>query len=520
MRLSGRRRSADDNPVSLISADRVDDESGRRSRAVLRTNNRERWCKVYKMSSTETIRTRFAPSPTGFLHIGGARTALFNWLYARHMGGRFVLRIEDTDQIRSTEESTRAILEAMEWLGLNWDEGPFFQAERVEIHRRMVWQLLDEGKAYYCTCQPEELEEKRKKALAEGRKPKYDGTCREKNLPATPGAAVRFRSTEAGVTVLDDLIKGVIQFSNEELDDLVIQRSDGYPTYNFAVVVDDALMGITHVIRGDDHVNNTPRQILLYQALGFDVPRFGHVPMILGADKARLSKRHGATSVMAYKDMGYLPEALVNYLVRLGWSHGDQEIFSTSELIDLFGLEAVGKSPAVFNPDKLLWLNQHYMKEYAPDRLVELMTPLWGERGYQTDDGTFIAKVVADLKTRSKTLIEMAEAGRFYFEDRVLYGDEAKKFLHADIADCLKAVVEKLPALEDYSKQGIEEFLRRIADEGGMKLKFIAQPLRVALTGKTVSPGIDEVMLTLGKDRVIDRVRQAIRTIEEAELPA
>ena len=276
----------------------------------------------------EKIRTRFAPSPTGFLHIGGARTALFNWLYARHNGGKFVLRIEDTDQTRSTDESTKAILNAMAWLGLNSDEGPYFQAQRVDLHREMVLKLIKEDKAYYCTCTAEELEAKRKQALAEGKKPKYDGTCRDRKLSKSANSVVRFRGKQDGVTIVEDLIKGNIIFNNEELDDLIIERGDGYPTYNFAVVIDDALMNITHVIRGDDHVNNTPRQILMYQALGFEVPKFAHVPMILGSDKARLSKRHGATSVMAYKEMGFLPEALVNYLVRLGWSHGDQEIFS------------------------------------------------------------------------------------------------------------------------------------------------------------------------------------------------
>lgn len=427
------------------------------------------------------------------------------------------MRIEDTDQLRSTEESTRAILDAMQWLGLTWDEGPYFQAERVEIHRQMVRRLIEEGKAYYCTCTAQVLEEKRKRALVEGRKPKYDGTCRDKNLSRVSGAAVRFRSTEVGVTILDDLIKGVIQFSNEELDDLVIERSDGYPTYNFAVVVDDALMGVTHVIRGDDHVNNTPRQILLYRALGYDVPCFGHVPMILGSDKARLSKRHGAKSVMAYKEMGYLPEALVNYLVRLGWSHGDQEIFSTEELIGFFGLEAVGKSPAVFNPDKLLWLNQYYIKEYPLDRLVDLMIPLWQGMGLNASDREFVEKVVSDLKARSRTLVEMAEAGRFYFEDEIIYEAEAaKNFLKGEVVDQLEAIAEKLTTVQDYTKSGIEVFLRSVADEAGVKLKVIAQPLRVALTGKTVSPGIDEVMMTLGKDRVIKRIRRAVGYIRAA----
>ncbi|MBN1665096.1 MAG: glutamate--tRNA ligase [Deltaproteobacteria bacterium] len=466
------------------------------------------------MTENKEVRTRFAPSPTGFLHIGGARTALFNWLFTRHNCGKFILRIEDTDQMRSTDESTQAILDAMTWLGLNWDEGPFFQAKRVDIHRAMVEKLVAEGKAYYCTCTPDELEEKRKRALAENRKPKYDGTCRDRGLLRSPNSVVRFRCPDTGVTVVDDLVKGKISFNNEELDDLIIERGDDYPTYNFAVVVDDALMGITHVIRGDDHVNNTPRQILLYNALGYEIPVFGHVPMILGSDKTRLSKRHGATSVMAYKDMGYLPEALVNYLVRLGWAYGDQEIFSTDELINLFSLEAVGKSAAVFNPDKLLWLNQHYIKEYDHAKLVDNIRPFLIDRGIDASDAVFLSNVVNDLKSRSKTLVEMADGAGFYFEDELDYDkDGAEKFLKPEFAGHLKNVVEKLPDLTNYTKQGIEEFLKTMAEESNTKLKFIAQPLRIALTGKTVSPGIDEVMVTLGKEKVMKRIERAMQYI-------
>ena len=467
------------------------------------------------MSEKKGIRTRFAPSPTGFLHIGGARTALFNWLYARHNSGKFILRIEDTDQLRSTEESTTAILDAMKWLGLNWDEGPFFQTECVELHRKMVKKLLDEGKAYYCVCTQEKLEEKRKKALTKGEKPKYDGTCRDKNLSKTANSVVRFRCPQAGATMVDDLVKGAIRFNNEELDDLVIERSDGYPTYNFAVVVDDAQMEITHVIRGDDHLNNTPRQILLYEALGYKIPEFAHVPMILGADKTRLSKRHGATSVMAYKDMGYLPEALVNYLVRLGWSHGDQEIFSLDELIDLFTLEVVGKSAAVFNPEKLLWLNQHYIKECAEERLAHEISPFLERLGLDTSDKDFVKKAASDLSARSKTLVEMADSGAFYFKDEIEYEKAAaEKFLKMEFAGHMEAVIEKLPLLQDYTKEGIENFLREIARERDTKLKFIAQPMRVALTGKTVSPGIDQVMITLGKEKVTQRIRRALDFIK------
>jgi len=466
------------------------------------------------------IRTRFAPSPTGYLHIGGARTALFSWLYARHNNGEFVLRIEDTDQERSTDESTRAILDAMSWLGLNWDEGPYFQAERVNLHRQMVQKLLDEGKAYYCTCTAEELEEKRKRALAEGRKPKYDGTCRARKLGKTAGSVVRFRGTESGVTIVEDLIKGNISFNNEELDDLIIERGDGYPTYNFAVVVDDALMNITHVIRGDDHVNNTPRQILLYQALGFAVPKFAHVPMILGADKARLSKRHGATSVMAYKEMGYLPESLVNYLVRLGWAAGDQEIFTLPELVNLFTLEAVGKSPAVFNPEKLLWLNAHYIKKANTDRLFDEMKTMWPD-GAKNAEKNFTKKVIADLQPRSKTLLEIAAAADFYFADSISFDNEAgQKFLTSDIAGYLQAIAADLPSVSDFSKAGIENYLKAFIEKQNIKFKAIAQPLRVALTGKTVSPGIDEVMVTLGKERVIKRINAALAYVARHNLTA
>jgi len=466
------------------------------------------------MTVHEKIRTRFAPSPTGFLHIGGARTALFNWLFTRHEGGKFILRIEDTDQERSTEAATGAILDAMRWLGLHWDEGPFFQAERVEIHRESVRRLLREGRAYVCTCSPEEIEAKRRHAMATGGKPKYDGTCREKGLSRTPHSAVRFRCPREGTTAWHDLVKGRISFSNEELDDLIIERADGYPTYNFAVVVDDADMKISHVIRGDDHVNNTPRQILLYEALGFAVPQFGHVPMILGADKTRLSKRHGATSVMAYREMGYLPEALVNYLVRLGWAHGDQEIFSLEEMVRHFSLDTVGKSAAVFNTEKLLWLNQHYIKEAPPDRLADEVAPFWEKMGIDASNRALAEGVVGDFRGRSKTLVEMAEAGAFYFRDEVAYEPAAAgQHLTKETAEDLKAVLSSLAGLEPFTKEALEAMLKAVAETRGKKFKAIAQPIRVALSGRTVSPGLDDVMITLGKERSIRRISRAIDSI-------
>jgi glutamyl-tRNA synthetase len=475
--------------------------------------NKKRRFFFMKNSRKGEVRTRFAPSPTGFLHIGGARTALFNWLFARHHQGAFILRIEDTDQLRSTEESTRAILDAMTWLGLNWDEGPYFQAQRVDLHKAAVEKLIGEGKAYYCVCPQELLEEKRKKALATGQKPKYDGTCRDRNLPKSPDSVVRFRCPHTGVTIVRDLVKGAVQFSNEELDDLVIERSDGYPTYNFAVVVDDALMGITHVIRGDDHLNNTPRQILIYEALGEPIPEFGHVPMILGSDKTRLSKRHGATSVMAYKEMGYLPEALVNYLVRLGWSYGDQEIFTVKELIEYYSLDSVGKAAAVFNPEKLLWLNQHYIRQGDADRLALEVVPFLENMGIRAHGDDFVKSVVLDLQSRSKTLIEMAESAAFYFSDDIAYDEKLRKdYLNPEGLGYLETLAQTLPALGSFTKEGIEGLLRSMAEERGVKLKAVVQPLRVALTGKTVSPGIDQVMITLGKDRVLKRIQKVLKS--------
>jgi glutamyl-tRNA synthetase len=462
------------------------------------------------------VRLRFAPSPTGYLHIGGARTALFNWLQSRKVGGKFILRIEDTDVVRSTQESVDAILEGMRWLGLDWDEGPFFQSESFPVYREHVEKLLAAGKAYRCCCSPEELEAKREQAMKDGRKPKYDGTCRnlKADIPDRP-FAVRFRAPEEGFTTFDDLIKGRISFNNDELDDLIIQRSDGTPTYNFTVVIDDATMGITTVIRGDDHINNTPRQILLYEALGYPVPRFAHVPMILGADKARLSKRHGATSVMAYRDMGYLPEAMVNYLVRLGWSHGDQEIFTLEELIGKFAIEDVGKSAGVFNPDKLLWLNAHYINNGDPERLAALLVPFLKDRGVEQPDKPVLPAVVKTLQERARTMLEMADGAVFYYKSDFAYDPQAaEKFLKPETLPVYEAVIGKLENLGNFSHDGIEAMFKDICAEMGVKMGQVGPPVRIALCGGTVSPGIYEVIEVLGKEETIKRVKRAMEYIE------
>src|SRR4030042_1157989 len=386
------------------------------------------------------VRTRFAPSPTGDLHIGGARTALFNWLFARHSQGKFILRIEDTDVARSPQESIQVILDAMTWLGMDWDEGPFLQSQRIPFYQEAAGKLLKEGKAYRCYCTPEELEAKREAALKTGIKPKYDRTClnRKPPYPERP-FTIRFLSPDEGSTVVEDLIQGRVEFDNAELDDLILLRSDGLPTYNFSVVVDDATMGITHVIRGNDHLNNTPRQIQIYQALGYPIPQFGHVPMILGPDKKKLSKRHGAQSVMEYKKLGYLPQAVVNYLVRRGWSYGDQEEFAREEVIEKFSLEAVGKSAAAINPGKLDWTNAQYIKRIELDELVQRVQPFLEAKGYVTTDLNLLRKVVLSLRERAKTLVEMADLAEFYFCEGITNDRKAaEKFLNRDSVSFLE----------------------------------------------------------------------------------
>lgn len=461
-----------------------------------------------------SITTRFAPSPTGYLHIGGARTALFSWLLAKNKGGHFLLRVEDTDRERSTQEATDAIIEAMAWLDLAAEGTAVFQSQRFDLYNSHIDRLLETGRAYWCQCTPDEVEAMREKARAEGKKPKYDGRCREQGLGPGEGRVVRFKTPRDGVTAFHDMVKGPTAVQNAELDDMILRRSDGSPTYNLAVVVDDHDMGVTHVLRGDDHVANTPRQILLYQAFGWNVPEFGHVPMILGPDKAKLSKRHGALSVMEYKHMGYLPEALVNYLARLGWSHGDQEIFSRAELVALFSTGNLGNSPSVFDIKKLEWLNAHYIKQSAPERLAALLPDFIAEPDGLNLDPAYLASIVPLLQPRAKTLVEMADMARLF-----LVGAEALVYDEKAVADQLKPEARELlaallPVYEapaDYTDhKALEAATQAFLDERGLKFKAVAQPLRVALTGKTASPGLFETMCVLGKAESLARIKRAL----------
>ena len=459
------------------------------------------------------VRVRFAPSPTGYLHIGGVRTALFNWLFARHEKGTFILRIEDTDQGRSTDEAIATILEGMRWIGLDWDEGPFRQTDRMNMYRDYAFKLVEQGQAYWCVCTAEELDARRVEAHAKGLSQKYDGRCRDKGITNPTGeAALRFRAPQEGMTVIDDLVKGRVTFDNTVLDDLIILRSNGYPTYNFSVVVDDGLMRISHVIRGDDHLNNTPRQIPMFRALGFDVPRFGHLPMIMGPDKTKLSKRHGATSILEYRDLGYLPEAMINYLVRLGWSFGDQEIFAVPELIEKFSLDNLQKSAAVFNPDKLLWVNAHHIRHGDPGRIAQLLKPFLHQAGFgaalEAAPPGWLEQLVVMLRERARTLVEMAAAAAPYLVEEVTFDEDAvKKFLTAAIAPMLEKLAERIATLK-FEKPALEETFKALLEVEGLKMGQLAQPVRVALTGRAISPGIFEVMELLGRTETIKRLRK------------
>ena len=460
-----------------------------------------------------SIRTRFAPSPTGLLHIGGVRTALFSWLYARRHGGKFILRIEDTDRERSTEAATQVILDGMQWLGLDHDEGPFYQTRRMDRYREVLAQFLQAGHAYRCYCTKEELEEMRTRQTAAKQNPRYDGTCRNRTQPREGvDPVVRFKNPVDGNVIVEDVIHGNVAFDNGQLDDLIIARSDGTPTYNFCVVVDDMDMKVTHVIRGDDHLNNTPRQINLLRALGAQPPVYAHVPMILGADGAKLSKRHGAVSVLQYRDDGYLPEALLNYLVRLGWSHGDQEVFSVEEMQQLFDIRDVNKAASAFNPEKLLWLNQQHIMRATPERLAEFLKPQLAALGVAVAEERMLVAVAKVLRERAKTFGEMAQNGLLFFRDFTGYDEKAaKKNLTAESVAPLRTVRDKLSALDEWTAAGAHEAVIQTATELGIGMGKVAQPVRVAITGTAVSPPIDVTLEVLGRATTLRRLDDALR---------
>jgi glutamyl-tRNA synthetase len=456
--------------------------------------------------------TRFAPSPTGLLHIGGVRTALFSWLHARHHGGRFILRVEDTDRERSTDEAVQVILDGMEWLGLDADEGPYYQSRRMDRYREVLGQMLAGGHAYRCYCTRAELEEMRARQLAAKQKPRYDGRCRDLATPrAGVESVIRFRNPADGEVVVDDQVHGRVVFQNSELDDLIIARSDGTPTYNFCVVVDDSDMGVTHVIRGDDHLNNTPRQMNMLRALGAAVPVYAHVPMILGADGAKLSKRHGAVSVLQYQEDGYLPDALLNYLVRLGWSHGDQEVFTRAEMIAEFDIRNVNKAASAFNGEKLLWLNQQHMMRAPLAQLAAALREQLARFGEHSDDQALLEGVAAAQRERCKTLAEMALNSRYFFRDIDSYDAKAaQKHLTAASVPFLRELAEGLGRLDDWQAASAHAVIAAVAERAGAGLGKVAQPLRVALTGGTVSPPIDQTVALLGRERVQERLRRAL----------
>ncbi|WP_287963462.1 glutamate--tRNA ligase [Alcanivorax sp.] len=462
------------------------------------------------------IKTRFAPSPTGYLHIGGVRTALYSWLFARRHGGQFVLRIEDTDRERSTEASVNAILEGMAWLGLDYDEGPFYQTHRFARYQEVIQQLLESGHAYHCYATKEELDQLRKEQEARGEKPRYDRRYRD--FTGTPpegiDPVIRFKNPLDGEVVIDDLVKGRVVIKNEELDDLIIARSDGTPTYNLTVVVDDWDMGITHVIRGDDHLNNTPRQINILKALGAPLPQYAHIPMVLGPDGKRLSKRHGAVSVLQYKEEGYLPEALLNYLVRLGWSHGDQEIFTVEEMIEYFALDAVNNAPSTFNPEKCLWVNQQHIQRSSGAHLARHLAPFIAERGYDPAQGPDLAAVAELLKERSKTLVEMADQARYFYQDFDAYDvSAAKKHLRPVALEPLQQLREALADLNEWTAEAIHAVIQSVAKRLDVGMGKVGMPLRVALTGQGQSPSIDQVAALLGRETTLKRLDKAIEFV-------
>lgn len=461
------------------------------------------------------VRTRFAPSPTGYLHIGGARTALFSWLWAKKHGGDFILRIEDTDRERSTQEAVDAILDGMEWLGLEHDLGPYYQTERYDRYKEVIQQLLDSGHAYYCNCSRERLDTMREQQMANRQKPKYDGCCRDKGLVAADDTVVRFKNPQDGEVVITDHVRGQVVISNQELDDLIIERSDGNPTYNLTVVVDDWDMEITHVIRGDDHLNNTPRQINILKALGAHIPEYAHIPMINGPDGKKLSKRTGAVSVMQYHEQGYLTEAMINYLVRLGWSHGDQEIFDLDEMIEKFDIKDINKSSSSLNIEKLQWLNQQYMIKLDPVYVAEQLAFYMLEHGINIENGPKLTDVVEQLRERSKTLVDMVESSRFFYEDFEEYDTKAaKKQFKPATAEVLQELKQGYEALEDWRASAIHQVIENTVEKLEVGFGKVGQPLRLAVTGTGNSPSIDITLELLGKEKTIQRIDKALKFIE------
>lgn len=456
------------------------------------------------------IVTRFPPSPTGYLHIGGARTALYSWLHARQNNGEFVLRIEDTDLERSTEESVQAILDGMQWLGLDHDKGPYYQTQRFDRYKEVIAQLLESGHAYHCDCSKEELDEMREQQKAQGKKPRYDGRSRDLNLPESENTVVRFKNPIGGDVVIPDLVKGNIVISNDELDDLIIARSDGVPTYNLTVVVDDMDMGITHVIRGDDHVNNTPRQINILKALGATLPTYAHVPMILGQDGSRMSKRHGAVSVMQYRDDGFLPDALLSYLVRLGWSHGDQELFTREEMLELFAVEKVSRSAAAFDPEKLLWVNQEFIKSISLDELYQQAQWHFDQAGIDIANKDYAQQVFALIRERCKTLKELVANSQFFFAEVSEYDEsQVSKHIKEQTPEIVSSLIDKLNALSEWQAEPIHEIVKSVVDEHQVGFAKVAQPIRIAVTGSTNSPSIDQTLALLGRETSIARLQKA-----------
>ena len=463
------------------------------------------------------VRTRFAPSPTGSLHVGGIRTALFSWLHAKHNAGEFILRIEDTDRERSTDEATKIILDGMSWLNLDYDKGPYFQSKRLERYKEIIQQLIESDNAYYCYCSKEKLDVMREEAMKEGKKPRYNGSCRDRSAPPPKDIdpVVRFKTPFDGSVVIDDLVQGKVVFQNIELDDLIIARTDGTPTYNLTVVVDDIDMEITDIVRGDDHLNNTPRQVNIFNALGVPQPNYAHIPMILGVDGKKLSKRDAASSILEYRDKGYLPEALLNYLVRLGWSKGDQEIFSIDEMISEFDLRSVNKSASSINPKKLLWLNQHYIKNSDNEKLIFMLNSFFDDMNISTDSGPDLSDLISVQKDRIETVKDLAEQSTFFYEDFKKYDEKmAEKYLQPVLLKPFKVLYEEFDNNTSWDNENIKSILNKLAEEFDIKIGKLAQPLRVAITGKNVSPGIYDTVRLLGREKTLKRLNNAIKFIE------